>query len=395
MKVLFLASSFPDKTNRSRGIFNYRFVKQMNKNSIEVNTFFFRIWKPGRKLISSYIYHGVKVTQICLPFIPVDNYFILKINNWIQRFFGWRLIKNLVQSPDIIHSVYLTTNGPIGAYWAKRLNIPHIAQAIGSDVNSDLISMANGTHFTKLMKTIDGIITNSKDLERKIHHFYPFLVNIQTIYRGIHLDYGGKGKHENDKSTFKFLYLGGLTPYKRLQFGANTKGGITLMKAWEKREKELHSLEAKLYYGGPESDKGLLNNWKNNLKYPDLIKIMGKIEPEEVKKYIADSDVIIIPSMEEGMPNLLLESQASGKTVIGSDAGGIPEVIIDRKTGFIFKKGDENELAALMVEAAKNRNEIEEMGKSAQERIFKFFNAANYSDKVLEFYSKIFIECVE
>lgn len=395
MNVLFLASSFPDETNQSRGIFNYRFAKQMIGKGIEVNTFFFRIWKPNRKVISSYVYDGVKVTQICLPFIPIDSYFILTINNWIQRFFGWHLIKKLVHSPDIIHSVYLTTSGPIGVYWAKRLKIPHVAQAIGSDVNSDLIAIGNKRHFTKLMKGLDGIITNSKDLERKISHFYPSFENIKTIYRGIHLDYAEKKKHENDRSTFHFLYLGGLTPYKRLQFGANTKGGITLMKAWQKREEELHSLKASLYFGGPNSDNELLYNWKSQLKYPELVKLIGKVDPQVVKKYIGKCYVVIIPSMEEGMPNLLLESQSYGKVVIGSDAGGIPEGIINRKTGFIFKKEDENELAELLVETAKNRNEIEDIGKKAQERVSTFFNADTYSDKVLEFYNKILFECAE
>lgn len=393
MKIFLLASSFPDQSDNFRGIFNYRFVKQMIGLGQEVSVVFFRMWIPGRKLKSTYIYDKIKVTQVCLPLIPFHNFNILILNLSIQRFFGWLLLKKLLKDSDIIHSVYLTSNGIVAGYWAEKLKIPHIAQAIGSDVNSDMIHLSQKQQFKIWMKNIDGIITNSSDLEKKIRHMYASNIYIKTIYRGIHTDYRVKEYRLFDKNTCDFLYLGGLMKNIQLEFGRNTKGGITLMNAWEKAETELANLHAFLYFGGPDSESELFNTWKIRLKFPEMVKNLGKLQPEEVKKYLNKSDIIVIPSMEEGMPNLLLESQISGKVVIGSDAGGIPEVIVNEETGYLFKKGDEEALANLLIIAAQNRIKDEVMTQKAQKRIEEHFNAENYSIKVVEFYKKIMKEC--
>lgn len=396
MTVFLLASSFPNKKNRASGIFNYKMVKQMKEMGQEVTVVFFRMLRPGRKLIDSYFYDGIKVTQVCLPLIPVDNYFFLKINNLICRFFGWKLLKAQLTTCDIIHSVYLTNNSVVAGYWAKKLKIPHIAQAIGSDVNSDMQRITKNAALKKWMQNINGIIANSKNLEREIKLIYPNAPEIRTIYRGIHVNQIPFS--HSDRSSIKgvsFLFLGGLNPYKRLKYGINTKGGITLMESWKNVESELSLMQAKLFFGGPYSDNKLFEKWRSSLNYPERVDLIGEINPNEVKNYLEKSSIVIIPSMEEGLPNFLLESYAYAKPAIGSDAGGIPEVIVNRKTGFIFKKGNVQELAQLLIQAASNREFNKQMGESAFERVKTCFNANNYTNHIINFYKKLIVRCAE
>ena len=68
------------------------------------------------------------------------------------------------------------------------------------------------------------------------------------------MDYQANKHRFFDKNTCDFLYLGGLM---------NIKGGITLMNAWEKAERELANLNAFLYFGGPNSKSEIFNRWKN------------------------------------------------------------------------------------------------------------------------------------
>jgi len=389
-----LVSSFPDKRNRARGIFNYRFIKQLKELSEDVYVVFFRMWTPKRKIVSSYFYDQIKVTQICLPLIPFNNYFSFKINNLICRVFGWQILKKELESSNIIHSVYLTNNGINAGIWARKLKIPHVAQAIGSDVNSDLKSIVQKKGDLKWINKIDGIISNSKDLEKSIKEYFPKFSEIETIYRGIKVD---------DLPTFTdlrnagttFLYLGGLEQNRSLQFGVNTKGGITLMEAWKKVESELFSLNTTLYFGGPGFDNKIIAKWKSSLKHPQMVHLIGKIDPDDVKKYLYKSNLSVVPSMEEGLPNFLMESYANGKAVIGSDAGGIPEVILNNETGYIFEKGNVEQLAECLLKAAKNTEVINIMSKKAHERVKFLFNSDTYSFKVLKFYKKILDKCAE
>lgn len=75
---------------------------------------------------------------------------------------------------------------------------------------------------------------------------------------------------------------------------------------------------------------------------------MGYINNDEIMSEIYSlSDVFILPSRAENYPCTILESLASGTPVIGSDAGGIPEQIIEG-TGWIFPSGDYEALAKLI-----------------------------------------------
>jgi glycosyltransferase involved in cell wall biosynthesis len=383
MKIFLLASSFPDKSNPMSGIFNFRFVKQMSELGEDVDVVFFRMWSPRRKLISSYLYDDIRVTQVCLPLIPFTTSVFLKINNFICRSLGWLMLKKQLSKSDLIHSVSLTTNGIIAGYWAKRLNKPHIAHAIGSDVNSDMILMGKKSY--DWIKNIDGIITNSYDLEKSLKKYFVEKPKIKTIYRGIQI---GLLQIDHVNRGVSFLYLGGLSN-KTSVCGINTKGGVTLMEAWGKAEAELYLQDCNLYFGGPASNHNLFVKWKNSLKYPERVFLIGQLDPVEVKSYLHKSDVVVVPSMEEGLPNFLTESCASGKPAIGSTAGGIPEVIINGETGYIFEKGNVEQLSELLIQSANNPGKNKIMGRKAYEHVKTSFNSNCYSQKVLSFYKTI------
>jgi glycosyltransferase involved in cell wall biosynthesis len=383
MKIFFLASSFPDNSNPMSGIFNFRFVKQMRELGEDLDVVFFKMWTPRRKIISTYLYKDIKVTQVCLPLIPFTTSVFLQVNNFICGWVGWLMLKKQMSDSDIIHSVSLTTNGIIAGKWAKKLNVPHIAQAIGSDVNSDLILMGRKEH--DWIKNINGIITNSQDLQKSLKKYFPVKPEIKTIYRGIQIN---TVQVETLNKGVSFLFLGGLSNKTSVN-GINTKGGVTLMEAWAKAENEMNMLDSRLYFGGPASNHPLFIKWKSNLKFPEKVSLIGQLDPVEVKSYLQKTDIVVVPSMEEGLPNFLTESYANGKPAIGSTAGGIPEVIVNDQTGYIFEKGNVEQLKELLIKSASNPAKNKTMGKKAYERAKFFFNSDCYSEKVLNFYKQI------
>ena len=67
------------------------------------------------------------------------------------------------------------------------------------------------------------------------------------------------------------------------------------------------------------------------------------IPKEDLPIYYNLCDIVFIPSYFDGMPNVLLEAMALGKIVVGSKAGGIPDVIDHKEDGFLFEIGDTEE----------------------------------------------------
>mmetsp|Transcript_12578 Transcript_12578/g.40112 ORF Transcript_12578/g.40112 Transcript_12578/m.40112 type:complete len:212 (+) Transcript_12578:1155-1790(+) len=72
----------------------------------------------------------------------------------------------------------------------------------------------------------------------------------------------------------------------------------------------------------------------------------GLLQGEELSRAFAAADVFVMPSDSETLGFVVLESMASGVPVVGCNRGGIPSLIDDGKTGYLFEPGDTDELAA-------------------------------------------------
>ncbi len=85
------------------------------------------------------------------------------------------------------------------------------------------------------------------------------------------------------------------------------------------------------------------------LDHPELgdrITVTGhQDEPAQVANYLRLCDVVLQPSVWDGLPNAILEAMACERVVIASDAGGIPEAIEDGETGFIIPKSQLHRLS--------------------------------------------------
>lgn len=124
---------------------------------------------------------------------------------------------------------------------------------------------------------------------------------------------------------------------------------------------------------GPE-----LFNLENFVKENKLenIKFLGYKKGEELKDLIKKSKAVIVPSVVyENQPMSIIEAFSFGKVVIGSNIGGIPELIGNNERGFLFKMGSSNDLIN-KINAFEESDEfvIEEMGKKAYEFVRDNFN---------------------
>ncbi len=97
----------------------------------------------------------------------------------------------------------------------------------------------------------------------------------------------------------------------------------------------------------------------------------GKVSHDEIPGIIADSDVLVLPSLTEGMPAVILESLASGTPVIASSVGQIPIVVQDGIEGILTTPGDPKSLHDAIVKILDNKDIVSVLGKSARSRVEK------------------------
>ena len=90
------------------------------------------------------------------------------------------------------------------------------------------------------------------------------------------------------------------------------------------------------------------------------------------RPYYSIMDISVLPSLQEGFSNTILESLAQGLPVIASRVGGNPEVIEEGREGFLVPYGEEDELAERIITLLRNESLRRKMGERAREKAEKF-----------------------
>lgn len=111
----------------------------------------------------------------------------------------------------------------------------------------------------------------------------------------------------------------------------------------------------------------LFNEIKDRLErdgLSDKVNLTGWLSNDGVVHYLNQMRLFILPSYEEGLPNIILEAMACGTPVLATPVGGIPDVIRDERTGFILKDNFAESIARGVVKAL-NHPELLEITKSA------------------------------
>lgn len=388
MKVLMLGS-MPNPDYPNKGIFNQRAAQSIGAE-VELIVVSIRTWKPGRKFKVVEEFDQYKVLHLAIPHKPSMSKILHLLNQRIWTYFTLLLARKELKNVDLVHSVS-GGYGYTGALISSSKSIPHVLQLTGSDVNSEYPKLLNSKQVELLLQNTHRVVGNSFRLATDFQKLFGSSISGTQIYRGTNLKNFSFKRIVDVQNNF--LFIGGLDLYPFYTHRMNTKGGITLMKAWKEAEEELHELKAKLWFGGPSTPNDVLEEWKSTLKYPDSVVCIGSLRPESVVEAYLQARFVLLPSMEEGLPNVAVESSAMGRIVIGSNVGGIPEVVEDQNSGFIFDAGNEMDLAQKLTQAARlTKEKRTELSENARRRIEESFDAVQYGAKYHRLYKEVCAE---
>lgn len=146
------------------------------------------------------------------------------------------------------------------------------------------------------------------------------------------------------------------------------------------------NVEVKIMGEGPLRDL-LISKVKN--EGIQNIHFLGYKIGEELNQEIRKSMFAILPSeWYENYPRSAMEAFALGKPVIGSRIGGIPELVRDGETGFVFEPGNVVDLREKILSLLENKNKIIEMGKRARVFVEEELNPDKYYHELMKIYTE-------
>lgn len=227
--------------------------------------------------------------------------------------------------------------------------------------------------FFNPLKNIDGFIFVSNFSRDKHIQYSPGFANVRSMVL-YNTSPENKQREEDHRDSY-FLFFG------RLSY---EKGIKTLIAA----AIAMPNIRLKIVGVGPMED--ILKEMVNASDV-DNIEFMGYKTGDELTQIVSNAYFVIVPSeCYENNPMTIVESYSFGIPVIGSRIGGIPEIIEDDKTGWIFIPGDVNDLKNKIGQAhALNKNDYQQMSQCAKEFAQNNFEESDYYRKLLYFYNQI------
>ena len=104
---------------------------------------------------------------------------------------------------------------------------------------------------------------------------------------------------------------------------------------------------------------------------------------------MAKSNMLVIGSRMDTSPNVITETHAVGLPVIGTAAGGIPDMIDDGRDGFIVPVDDSEAMALRMEHLLSDPLRCEEMGRAGKKKVRELNDPARIAEKHVDFYREI------
>ncbi len=258
-------------------------------------------------------------------------------------YIGWRKIAKLILKfkPDIIQcNSGDTLKYMVFSKTVFRWQIPIIernASLVGSYITNPIKKWAVG----KLYQKATFIISVSNKSKENLLFLYPFLNGkIVVIPVGVEnsaIEYKVEWHNEND-AAYHIIHVGGFT------FEKNHKGLITIYKKFLQKFPNSH---LHLLGDGPLMET--VQKFVNDIGLSKNITFYGWVE--KPIPYISKANLLVLPSIIEGLPSVLLEAMLVKTTIVAYDVGGVSEIIENLKTGYLVPKNDEKLFLEAMIRA--------------------------------------------
>jgi glycosyltransferase involved in cell wall biosynthesis len=165
------------------------------------------------------------------------------------------------------------------------------------------------------------------------------------------------------------------------------KGQRVFLEAWERVCKQVTKAKAILIGDGP--DKKILERICIQKGLQDKVVFGGhQLNPHPFYRIL---DLVVMPSLSEGLPNVPLEALAHKKPIVATSVGGTPEIIQDGKNGILVKPGDPNGLAEAIIALLGNSEERNLMAANGLSSFYQKFSPENRAQQILSLYQELLL----
>ena len=285
----------------------------------------------------------------------------VNVMGWWDSFARYRIRQAIREfSPDIIHA-HLSRAAHIAGNAIKNLNIP-------------LVVKTHNYVNLKYFRDVDCFITTTNDqrqylLDKNVSEEKIIVIPNFSLFPGV-----DKIKPPNQNHIV-------FASYGRM---VNKKGFDVLLKAF--RVLVNSGINASLKLGGDGPEMKTLQLLSKKLELDKLVTVHGWIK--DVRSFLADADIFVLPSLDEPFGIAILEAMSCGVPIITTNTRG-PMEILDKDMACFVQAGDVASLAAMMNHMVSNRGAASVMAQRCLEKYKSEYSGEVVIPKIEALYSKL------
>ena len=297
----------------------------------------------------------------------------------------WAIFKFIVTGQAKKYDVYHIHAASYGSTFRKRIYLKIIKKykkkvilhIHGAEymVFFDKLSKKKKRQVIDTLQVADMVIALSNEWKNKFDNKFG-LTNCYVLENGINTEKLAPAIVDTKKNQTSFVTLGRL---------GKRKGTYDLVDAIEIARKKVPNIRCYLAWD-VEIDKfcniiverGLQNN----------IEVVGWADFTKKLELLSKVSTVVLPSYNEGLPMSILEGMATGKAIISTTVGAIPEVVKE-ENGILIQPGDVQALADALVKCSTNLKMLEDMSQKNINKIYEQFSMKSMHLKLMSYYKQV------
>jgi len=404
MKVLIVSNSFPESRDEVTSSFVYDEVLGLSRRNVKAHVARgvpsirhkrrslivegVNVHNFSRRIDVSILSLGVKgaVELPIASFFHPETVFFTLPYSW----FVFKLVE--MYKIDLIHAHFAYPAGFVALLTKRVVGKPLIVTLHGVDILTDSsinygmrLKKRYNTMVRKVLAQADKVFAASRFVYQEAIHAGCDKERLVLLPNGVDLE---EFNPNIDGSFIRKRF--GITnrPIIFTLRGHEAKNGIEyLIKAIPLVSRKVP--DAVFIIGGDGPLRIYHERLVRKLKIDKCCIFTGRVPQKELPFYYAACDIFAIPSLVEAFGLVSIEAMACGKPVIGSNVGGIPDIVIDGYNGFLVRPKNPREIAERIIELMKNPELRIKMGMNGRKTVRQKFDLEKRIDRVLSVYHEL------
>jgi glycosyltransferase involved in cell wall biosynthesis len=325
---------------------------------------------------------GINVYRVPVLRKRRDYCSVLEMASFILTSFPMLLYLLFKYRYDLIHIFFGVPSGPLGYVAKKLFGIPYLIRMGGGDVPGFRPFQYKHlyTLLTPLLRIIwrnaEFLVANSEGLRKMADQVFPNL-SIRVIPNGVDTHRFTNGNARSPADVVRILFVSRLIMRKGLQFLIDAIP--------EMLQHTNYPFIIKVVGDGPDKEK--LLQQIEQLGLEKRFRFYGYVDHGKLPEYYLDADIFVLPSLAEGMPNVVLEAMGSGLPVVATRVPGSEELIHHEENGYLVAPRDSQAIARTLITLINDRILRERMGKQSK-KIVPQYTWESIAEQYIELYQQ-------